>query len=45
VAGDDVQKPVISTFRKSTSAGKSPPAEAWPVIASGRMVTYRTSRM
>src|SRR5262249_31155031 len=39
------KKPEISRLRKSTSAGRIPPAEAWPVTVPGLMVLTRTSRM
>jgi hypothetical protein len=35
----------ISRLRKSTSAGKTPPAEACPVMVPGLMVVTLTSRM
>ena len=36
------ESPFASRLRKSTSAGKPPPAEAWPVTVPGEMVTTRT---
>src|SRR5262249_54577198 len=36
---------LISRLRKSTSAGNTPPAAAWPVTRPGLIVTTRTSRM
>src|SRR5262249_31608916 len=39
------RNPEISPFKKSTSAGNTPPAEAWPVTVLGLMVETRTSRI
>jgi hypothetical protein len=39
VAGDDVQEAGDLDIQEVDVGGKSPPAEAWPVMASGRMVT------